>query len=105
MRTISCLQTTVSSTSPTQTTDQRPPLPKPQPGPRGLKKQMFSSSYSPRHTCAGVCNTAVHSRKESISLKITQYISETFSVVQLLISSYRDAQEKPRRVGQGCCDT
>lgn len=94
MRTISCLQTTISSTSPTQTTDQRSPLPKPQMGLRGLKKQMCSSSHSAR-TCAGVCNTIVHSRKESISLKITHYIPKTFTVVQLLISYITHTLPKP----------
>lgn len=64
-RTIGCLQTTASSTSPTQTTDQRSPLSKPQGSPRGSKEQMPSSILSARHRdCAA---SAICDRRENIS--------------------------------------
>lgn len=81
------------------------PFPNHREVPEAWRSRCFSSSYSARHTRTGLSNTIVHSWRESISLKITQYISETFTVVQLHISSGRDAQEIPRRVGQDCCDT
>lgn len=101
-RTIGCLQTTVLSTSPTQTTDQRPPLSKPQRSPRGPKKQISSSSLSARHTHTGLCSLQYTVEGKTFPHRYSRYLSEIHKTTQLLPSACREAEQKLRRGCEDC---